>query len=305
MGTSPGTALQARVKGTAMDPMFYIQFMSPEEGGGGEPAPADPSPKPSEGSDPTPKDNAGGDPKQDPTPKPRNNPEVGRMIGIIKNLQAENAKLKEGKTGEPATVDNPLDHPALKGLKTNDDGEVLYHGAWVPPEYAIKHAETESRLADLEDKFKGKESDEAANKLAGAHQKLYAAISDSITESRKDAFPDITDAAEADDIDELIAMHVDKYLEAKLADGEELSEVLISESISKAIERITARFGRYGVKQFIKNTEHREANPTKPKGSPGTEAEKNYLQERNLSKQDRRKNQEERTRLAESMRVPH
>lgn len=225
--------------------------------------------------------------------------EIARMARALQNLQAENSNLKTENEGlrakgtkqtetKVATGDNEQsNHPALKGLQVDpDDGTVLYHGAWVTPEFVMAQHAQQQKIDQLAALLEGKQAEEEAAKqqakIERVQGQLEQAVNATIAEMRSAAFPGVQgqDAASVDDYissnaDNLIAARVSQLVE----DGEFSPENLqkaVQESIEEAFEKAQKLFGIFGQRQFDKNKQYADTHKVKSGGQTAVPAPSDF-----------------------------
>jgi hypothetical protein len=252
--------------------------------------------------------------------------ELDRRTKALKNLQAENARLKEGKGGEkpaekpaevttqtkvdtPADLSDPMKHPALKGLKPGEeDGTVIFRGAEVPAEFVIGlHEEREAMQSEINglkgmqtqiDALKGLiDGDQTARSQAQLEQAqgaLFEAAQTAVVEMREQALPNLPKELTAR-VDKNILRDTDEYLTAALESGKELSADLVAECARQALSDAKTLFGIFGAKQVDGNSRYASEHPVKPDGQPGT-----HKPAEPQTHAEKLRDREERSRMAES-----
>lgn len=238
---------------------------------------------------------------------------ASRLIGVIKGLQDEIKALKGDKTTDTkgaraektadASDTDPLEHPAVKGLKVTDDGDVMYHGVAVPPEFVIqmearaeKTADLEAKLAELESGRTTDKVSEAEAKLARVQEEFVRGIADTVSEVREQAFPNLPKDAQAP-VDDYLCQITDTLLSQRVAQGQELTGDAAVAAVETAISQARELFGIFGTLQFQSNREHADQNKLRPDGQMGVPAP---VATKNLSRSERAKVIAERVRIAEA-----
>lgn len=90
----------------------------------------------------------------------KHGPEVKRLHKVIGDRDAENKRVAAERDrlvqeNQKLRADKAR-HPALEGLQTDDEGRVMYHGAYHDPDFVIEQWETTRRLQALEQGFDAK-----------------------------------------------------------------------------------------------------------------------------------------------------
>jgi hypothetical protein len=239
-----------------------------------------------------------GEQREDGCLTPESSKEAARLINVIRNLKRENG-------GTETAVESPSDadggkseHPALAGLEKDESGNVLYHGSYVSPEFAIEHFEQAKRLEEMEGALKVRDEAERESRVEAAQKELFGVVQAAIVEMREESLPGLgkEHAALAD---EYILSQADFVLTRALASGEELTPELIERSGRDALAKAKQLFGIFGERQIADNREYAETYRVKPDGRPGTRAP---INESRLTKAERIRLAQERTRLAMAMR---
>lgn len=212
--------------------------------------------------------------------------EVARLIDAIKNLQTE-----DGEASSEAM------HPALEGLQTDENGNVLFHGAYVSPESVVEQYERgqalneQGRVGDVVDA-------ESRARTESAQKELFNAVESAIVEMRESSFPGLG-KEHAGLVDEYILTQADQILTRALLSGQQLSSELIERTGQESLEKAKKLFGIFGERQIKDNQEYAGTYRVKPDGRPGTRVP---IDEGRLTKGERNRLAQERTRLAMSMR---
>lgn len=213
--------------------------------------------------------------------------EISRMAKALQSLQAKNAelesKLSENKSSAK-TDDSTDDHPALKGLTPDEDGEYKINGRFYTREEVIDRWETKNQITELSSKLEAKERAEAEAMQKAESEKAQQELQESITSEvkrlRADIMPDIpTD--KVDKIDNSIMRTLNEIVTQKLNGGAEFSGELISASIAEALEETRELFGVYGSVQIKDNAKYKAENPVMSTGQSGSKLNVDPL---NLSK---------------------
>jgi len=234
--------------------------------------------------------------------------EIGRMANALAKLQAENAALKAGsvtKTTGPtdaAAKSKTADHPALKGLTPDEDGDYLVDGNYYSRDELIKqydssrgYDELRERLDRMESTAENAQRDAEYNRtVTELHDKLSANVKD----LRGQMFPDVP-AAKQEMFDNRLLRNVYAMIEEKTQKGAELTEELLVGAITDTFTEERELLGILGAAQVADNTKSKSQHPVAPGGIPGAAAPKDPL---SLPQRVAESLADKAARLAESMR---
>jgi hypothetical protein len=222
-----------------------------------------------------------------------------RLTKALADRQAEIANLKSQLAeGSKATAktDESGEHPALKGLTPDDDGEYKINGRFYTKEEVIDRWETKNEVTELRSLIEAKEAAEADAKyqsqIDAAGRELYESTLNTVKSIRNNLFPDVSND-DASQIDEDVMDRIVK-LTSNTKQGELTGEKL-TEFVEKAFEIERKKAGIYGAIQIKDNAKYKANNPVTP-GTPGTKPPIDPL---NMSKKDAHKIADEAARLAE------
>lgn len=206
--------------------------------------------------------------------------DFGRMATALKTTQtklAETVRELETlkSTGQTKSVETGSDeHPALKGLTPDADGEYLVNGRYYTEDELVERYEDRETVRSLQERLDSKEQTEAQAKIKAeqeaAQRELQDGIVKKVTELREKALPNVPQEKVAK-VDRNLLRMLNETLEAKLAeDGAEFSTDLLQQSIADVFEEARDLFGIYGVQQLQDNQTTKTTTPVKP-GTPGAE----------------------------------
>ena len=197
---------------------------------------------------------------------------------------------------EPEPETEPAPHPALKGLETNEYGEVNWHGTFVAPETAVALAEQGEQIALLADKLEAAEEAGKQAEIDSRLGELFEAVEVSIRETRETALPNLKGdlAGQADDY---MLTLVDRDLTAAINHGEDLTDERIAKATEEALAKARSLFGAFGDAQIKDNANYQDKNRVKPDGTPGTPAPLDFEK---MSRRDRDRVVREIARKAEA-----
>jgi len=249
--------------------------------------------------------------------------EIGRLAGVIRSLQAKVAQSeavepKPAPAAGPATAKPARDtqerfatqagadeeHPALRGLQRDDDGLVLYHGAYVSPEFVIEQYQTAERIAALEQDRQFRSEADFHSRVADAFDDLLAKAQEYVAEIRGVHFPNLP-APQAKTLDEEILDAAQTAVLRELSQHpegqrlEHLTDDLVYGAVDGAITRFRTLFGIIGEQQFRDNSEYADKHRVRPDGTPGVTASKPLSQ---MTRAERRRYAGEAQRAAEALR---
>ena len=236
--------------------------------------------------------------------------ELARRTGVLKNLQAENTKLKEQlAASQPKTTDdqgwkqgdNPFDHPAVKGLQKGAEGNsVIYRGTEMAPETVIALAETQQTVADLQKQLAdGKQSQSDAEyqaKLDAGRKDVIQSTAQTLTEFFQAADPklqgDAFTVANADFLEraekELTRLGVEY--------PEDITPELLTKAADEALKQARRLGSIYAERQIAGNQAHGEQHPIQPGTKPA--GDEVPIDESKLSRGERAKLQAQRSKEA-------
>jgi hypothetical protein len=212
--------------------------------------------------------------------------EWGRVTKALKNLQEENARLKESQTTrEPEPKPEPKtqtrgsedDHPALRGIYLDENDQALIDGEYMTRRQIIREYERDASIADLKAWRDGRvTADEQAKQeviVSNLRQELQESISSNVIELSAKMFPDVP-ADQSELLNEQLFSTLDTILAKKTADGVELSPEMLTDSIAETFTKFRALFGVVGSAQLKDNEQFNTNHPVKPGGTPGQELPK-------------------------------
>lgn len=239
----------------------------------------------------------------------KKNREISRLARVIQNLQAENKRLKgdlsssddesdEGEYSDEETLRFSKEeimemHPALKGLEMNEEGDVLFQGEFVSPEFVISQYENDQ----TNDGSAGEDAYLEAQ-IEALGDDLFSTVGSTISELREESFPGL-DKEHSALLDEYMLSQADVLLTRAFVEGNELSPDLVDQVGREALSKARQLFSVFGELQVKDNQEYAQTYRVKPDGRPGTRAP---IDESKLTKTEQLKLSRERTRMAEAMR---
>lgn len=226
--------------------------------------------------------------------------ELARRTGVLKNLQAENAKLKsdlDGKSQPVAKTDqgydpkDPFTHPALKGLQPNDDGTVNFNGTDMTPEVAVMIAEARSdaqtALKSIADGAKGQEEAKYNADLTSARQDIITSTATALSDLFAESHPTL----KGDALSEANTDYLERCEKELISLGVKNPEDITPELLGKAADQAKTKLRRLGAifaeAQITDNQQHAETHKLQPGAkTAGTEAP---VDESTLSRGERAK----------------
>jgi hypothetical protein len=232
---------------------------------------------------------------------------LGRTINALKNLQAENAKLKEagkdaGKAGDPSKDGKGDEHPALKGLGEPDEEGLIYDPKTkmrVTPEYLVDRYETNQKLEELAGKREKDDLNRCEAQVDQARNAVLEHVAGHLLSKREEMFPDLKDE-QARRVDRVMFTIFDEMIAEKL-DGKKLEEAepsLILDTAKDTMKELSQVFGVFGAKQIQSNQDYLKRFPLKPDGQPGVHPPKPLHQ---MTRKEREQAGEYAARMAEQM----
>ncbi len=185
--------------------------------------------------------------------------------------------------------DDPLKHPAVKGLRVDEDGFVDYHGTLLHPNTVIAMHEERAEMQGKLDKAldllesRGRAESEAAEaaRVREAEDGITETISSTVKEMLPTVFPNLPEAKSAlltkrvlnDSQDNFADLIEDAKRHGELS-LENLPE-LVQQSIAKAFEENWELYGdAYVERQHKHNEDYEKQHPVRPGGTTGTSAPK-------------------------------
>lgn len=230
---------------------------------------------------------AGKQPTTEPKPLSRASERITGLLERTKAAEAERDKLKaelEGKqtapkqaTKEDAKPTDLKNHPALKGLKVDEDGDVvLGEGRYIPAQVLIDQYELKQEIVGLKETYQG---DKQAQKQAETEaervqhlENLESAVVDRIGEIRGDLYPGF-EGEKASKIDTAVRLMVAEPLAAMFNEGK-LTAKATESVLAQSFEMLKEASALIAAQQIEGNTEYAKTHKTQPGQQPGTKAKK-------------------------------
>ena len=182
----------------------------------------------------------------------------------------------------PKAVDSELaKHPALKGKQFDDEGNVIYGGHSVSPEFVIQlYEDGQAPLKQATELIRNWETQqreaEFTQKEAVARTELARAVDSTIAEMRESALPGLP-KEHAEAVDRLVALQLDRPL-AELYDAGKLTAETIGTRIASVLSDTRSMLGVLGAKQFEDNQKYAEQHKVKPGATTGSKPPKPFEQ---------------------------
>ena len=229
----------------------------------------------------------------------RLNRELSKKTEALKRIQAKQyPKTPESSANtprEPEKVapktettpqDNPLAHPALRGLRTVQDDEtgetmVIKNGVRLPIEFVIADYDEKSSLRSTLDEMKAALDSRAANETAAqrkaeyeqAAADVYKATEATIIAKLNQSLPALDPKAKAR-IERDVLNDCIPLFDARIDSIDQLTEAIVDEVAGIAIKDRMEALKALGVAQIKTNQQVADISKVKPDGSSGTPAGK-------------------------------